>query len=1075
MTDERQRRAAIVGYWRAVELFSPQKIPAVSARDGVYAVAPGRALPWEAGHELGSVPLRPGHVWQHVVYGGVYSLERVRDVLSEALGESGEDFDGRMDGESAMFAFTVDDRGCLVPDTPVFSTCAWATGRTVSRGTRPGWLDGFAAEEAAWIARVAELGELEPLQGTDAVVSAGPGGPDTGTPGIPERRRLIAAKHLLSFAHELAEAWDVTDALDPRTVRVRSVAVRRDRAEDAGQQDFLNSFLATDLDLVADALRDDDPGAALAAYLSPRGAVDTAARIDVRQRPDVVLDACVPETLPAGRWPADPRHPLALSQQFAVNTISGSGRSGPSDGLFAVNGPPGTGKTTMLRDCFAHAVVQRATRLAALRLPSEAFVADTKYTWTSSEYTRTVHPLRPDLTGFEMVVASANNGAVENISTEIPARSALGEEWRLQADYFAEQATRLLAGRPAWGAVAARLGNKKNRLEFVNRFWHGKERVTDERVTVPIPPKRGRDDQWLDTGQGLAHLLRAYVATPRKGVWVRAKARFRDALREVEGLRRERGEAGAVLHALPGVRAAVAEAHQVVTRAEAELRGCERAVSAAEAALHDAQRALDEAQRDRQAHRQSRPGFAVGLFTLGKAARTWYRADEPLAARESAAREHREETARACARARHAREQAADALRGARRGRDAAEAELRAAEDTARRVRARWGRHVPDDAWRADETARELSAPWADEEFTRARSELFFAALDLHQAFLRCTARTMYGNLMAAMDAVAGSIPSSVPESHQRAAWQSLFLVVPVVSTTFASLGRVFGRLGRESLGWLFIDEAGQATPQMAVGSMWRARRAVVVGDPLQLEPVVTLPWTAQRALLDEFGVDREWAPGRTSVQRIADRTSPYGTLLPVELPDGSLEAWVGSPLRVHRRCDNPMFAISNAVAYDGLMVYGTPERPPYPYAPGSCWVDVAGGHTAGHWVPEEGRAMRRILERLAEEGGVDLARDAYVISPFRKAADGARAAARGLLPADRIGTVHRTQGKEADVVILVLGTAPQATGARAWAAQRPNLLNVAVSRAKRRLFVIGDRTAWQDQRYFATLAETLP
>jgi len=114
-----------------------------------------------------------------------------------------------------------------------------------------------------------------------------------------------------------------------------------------------------------------------------------------------------------------------------------------------------------------------------------------------------------------MVVASANNGAVENISTEIPARQALGEQWREDADYFAEQATRLLGGVPAWGAVAARLGSKKNRLEFVNRLWHGKYRLTDQ--DAPHPPDgrrpRGRDP-WVDSERGVAHLLRGYLKTP---------------------------------------------------------------------------------------------------------------------------------------------------------------------------------------------------------------------------------------------------------------------------------------------------------------------------------------------------------------------------------------------------------------------------------------------------------------------------------------------------------------------------------------------------------------------------------
>ena len=71
-----------------------------------------------------------------------------------------------------------------------------------------------------------------------------------------------------------------------------------------------------------------------------------------------------------------------------------------------------------------------------------------------------------------------------------------------------------------------------------------------------------------------------------------------------------------------------------------------------------------------------------------------------------------------------------------------------------------------------------------------------------------------------------------------------------------------------------------------------------------------------------------------------------------------------------------------------------------------------------------------------------------------------------------RVGTVHTTQGKEADVVIMVLGGGT--AGARDWASSRPNLLNVAASRAKARFYVVGDRKDWSRRRFFDVLSKNL-
>ncbi len=418
-----------------------------------------------------------------------------------------------------------------------------------------------------------------------------------------------------------------------------------------------------------------------------------------------------------------------------------------------------------------------------------------------------------------------------------------------------------------------------------------------------------------------------------------------------------------------------------------------------------------------------------------------------------------------------------------------------------------WGSAVPGAEWYAtpdDQPAaevRELSSPWMDAEYAEARSELFLAALDLHRALLAAEPWLVRTSMRSAIEVISGG-PAKDMKPHQiQAIWQLLFLIVPVVSTTFASLGRMFKGLESESLGWLFVDEAGQAAPQQVVGALWRAQRAVVVGDPLQLEPVVTLPWTAQQRLCRHFSVSTEWAPGRTSVQRLVDRLTTFGTALPSQ--DGA-PVWVGSPLRVHRRCDSPMFEVSNTIAYDGMMVFGTGERARYPLVTKNAWMDVRSVEAQDKWIPAEGRVLAKSLdliearlrgdlhqERAAEvppewatlrghDGQEDpletelrsrMAQSVFVISPFRDVKSGLLRVTRGRLPYSRVGTVHTTQGKEADIVILVLGTRDKQRGSRDWASSSPNLLNVAVSRARRRLIVIGNREAWSRHRYFADLA----
>jgi len=174
------------------------------------------------------------------------------------------------------------------------------------------------------------------------------------------------------------------------------------------------------------------------------------------------------------------------------------------------------------------------------------------------------------------------------------------------------------------------------------------------------------------------------------------------------------------------------------------------------------------------------------------------------------------------------------------------------------------------------------------------------------------------------------------------------------------------------------------------------------------------------------------------------------------------------------------MFSISNSVAYSGLMVFAKKDEKPsgiMQVLGPSQWIDVIGS-SEDKWCPEEGDEVVRLLYQLAQAGASS---DLYVITPFVVVAEGLRLTIRksGVLRSwvdeewlnERVGTVHTAQGREAEAVIIVLGAPnPSQTGARNWAGGRPNILNVAVTRAKEVVYVVGNRKLWREAGVFADL-----
>ena len=180
------------------------------------------------------------------------------------------------------------------------------------------------------------------------------------------------------------------------------------------------------------------------------------------------------------------------------------------------------------------------------------------------------------------------------------------------------------------------------------------------------------------------------------------------------------------------------------------------------------------------------------------------------------------------------------------------------------------------------------------------------------------------------------------------------------------------------------------------------------------------------------------------------------------------------------------MFGVSNEIAYAGLMVQAKQSKPSRireTLGP-SAWFDVEGGIVEDKWSAAEGATLVCLLHRLANAG---VPPNVYVVSPFVVVAERLRQIIREdealkewlgnarTWAAERVGTVHTVQGREAEAVFFVLG-APrrEQNGARSWAGARPNLLNVAATRAQEVLYVIGNRTLWREAGVFQALDHRL-
>ena len=841
--------------------------------------------------------------------------------------------------------------------------------------------------------------------------------------------------------------------------------------EDNNESSFAQmDFYTRDLETIAKADLKDDSLLSNIIYSK-----ENKNRQKIDDNKEFLKEITLPKNMPIGKWPS--KFNPSLMQAAAINICTSKDYT---PNIFSVNGPPGTGKTTLLKEIIADTIVKKAKIIADLNSTDLEIIK----TNTTEPYYRNYYKIPDELKKLGIIVSSNNNSAVENISKDLPkAEDVLSKDTLTnlfdinehENIYFTKDSENIFGDNPrTWGLISAPYGKKPNiqkilgilpektqknedfNFSFVENIPNFKEAINIFREKYEKVLKY-REDFNTSVKQFFRNKDEIAEINNSSDQISNLKNKIEYLIEELKKIQDNKEYKDSILKQKREQKSNIENSYSFFTKIANKLAG-------------EKNPKILELNKDIEILNEELININKDLRNIENDKNELHKKIQVLENSKKILKELEEE------------------INMFFKTYSSNENDLKLLE------RCSDLENFYNDIINNEKTQE--SCPWGVEEFNRLREELFAYSLSLIEAYI-VNSKGIKANLKLLKLLLSGkNLGYSIEERKNvfKECIHTLNLLIPVLSTTFASVSRAFKDFEENELGIVIIDEAGQATPFSAMGLLYRANRCIIVGDPLQVEPVMTVTSTLIRAIANKYELNKlekefniagkifNYTSPSLSIQTLADYANLYYGKI------GETE--VGCPLVVHRRCLSPMFDISNRISYDNRMINKCmPDKKPIDYVlEKNEFIDVKGQEVGNgnHYVKEQGDKIIEIIKDCIENREInvfDNFKNLYVISPFTTVINGLKNDIKKAFKdqdekkvedwCDKcLGTVHKFQGKEANSVILLLGCDNNSKSSAQWAAQAANILNVAATRAKKRFAIIGDLELWGKLNFFKDAKE---